>query len=54
MGGPRAPKWLPFPLWSLAQGRSIVDVEGEAGLAATDLEEAPNRVKSNSRWAKVA
>lgn len=34
---------LALLLWSLVQGRSIVDVEGEAGLAAVDLEEEPAR-----------
>lgn len=53
MAGPRTPQWLALLLWSLAQGRSIVDVEGEAGLAAADLEEEPDKVKPNSKWAKV-
>lgn len=53
MAESRAPQWLALPLWSLAQGRSFVDVEGEARLAAADLEEEPDRVKPNSRWAKV-
>lgn len=43
MAGPKAPQGLALLLWSLAQGRSIVDVEGEAGLAAVDLEEEPAR-----------
>lgn len=53
MAEPRTPQWLALPLWSLAQGGAIVDVEGEAGLAALGLEEEPDRVKPNSRGAKV-
>lgn len=40
-------------LWSLAQGRPIVDVEGEAELTTVDLEEDAER-KPYPRWAKVS